>query len=130
MNKPAKITALVASVALWAFASAAKAAPDVNKVLDGFIGAVESNPSIAAEQKRQVRLLVKELRQTPEDRGAAITESLRLIYPEFKEALAALGDDNLGAAVVGLEKLNRSADPYLAAAAGDSFSNSVARTQP
>jgi hypothetical protein len=118
MNQSVTITALVALAALWAFAPAAKAEPvDVNSVLDGFIAAVESNPSLAAEQKRQVALLVKELRQTPEVRGAAITESLRLIYPEFKEALAALGDDNLGAAIVGLEKLRRSSDPYLAAAA-------------
>jgi hypothetical protein len=118
MNHPKTTIAWVASLALWVFAPAAKAAPvDVNAVLDGFIAAVDANPSFAAEQKRQIALLVKELRQTPEDRGMAITESLRLIYPEFKEALAALGDDNLGAAVVGLEKLNRSADPYLAAAA-------------
>src|SRR5688572_10361027 len=118
MNKPATTTALLALGALGLFVPTATAAPvDANSVLDGFIAAVESNPSFAGEQKRQVALLVKELRQMPEDRGAAITESLRLIYPEFKEALAALGDDNLGAAVVGLEKLNRSGDPYLAAAA-------------
>jgi tetratricopeptide (TPR) repeat protein len=118
MSHRTTITALVASLALGAFASPGNSAPiDVNAVLDRFIAAVEANPSFVAEQKRQVALLVEELRQTPEDRGAAITESLRLIYPEFKEALAALGDDNLDMAVVGLEKLNRSADPYLAAAA-------------
>jgi TolA-binding protein len=111
-------TALIVLLALWVFAFAATAAPvDVDSVFDRFIAAVEANPSFEAEQKRQVALLVKELRQTPEDRGAAITESLRLIYPEFKEAMAALGDDNLGAAIVGLTKHRQSSDPYLAAAA-------------
>ncbi len=118
MNKRALITAIIATLALGSLTSAARSAPsDVDLILDGFVAAVEANPSFAAEQKRQVALLVKELRQTPEDRGAAITESLRLIYPEFKDALAALGDDNLGAANVGLTKLRQSNDPYLAAAA-------------
>jgi tetratricopeptide (TPR) repeat protein len=118
MNHPTMITALVASLALGVWASTAQSAPtDTDTILDGFVAAVEASPSFEADQKRQVALLVKELRQTPEDRGAAITESLRLIYPEFKDALAALGDDNLGAAIVGLEKLRRSSDPYLSAGA-------------
>jgi hypothetical protein len=45
----------------------------------------------------------------------AITESLRLLHSEYKDALAALGEDNLGAAIVGLTKLREAADPYLAA---------------
>jgi len=118
MKNSKAITALVASLSVWVLASTAESAPnDVNTVLDGFVAAVEANPSFSGEQKRQVSLLVKELRQTQEDRGAAITESLRLLYPEFKDALAAVGDDNLGAAIGGLEKLGRSSDPYLAAAA-------------
>jgi tetratricopeptide (TPR) repeat protein len=38
-----------------------------------------------------------------------------LLHPEYKDALAALGEDNLGAAIVGLTKARESADPYLAA---------------
>lgn len=91
------------------------AAPDANQVLDGFAAAVEENEAATADQKRIVAELVKQLRQTPEDRAAAITESLRLLYPEFKSALAALGEDNLGAAIVTLSKLRESADAYLAA---------------
>jgi tetratricopeptide (TPR) repeat protein len=93
------------------------AAADANKVLDEFVAKVQSSPTATAEQKRIVAELVKQLRDTPEDRAAAITESLRLLHPEFKEALAALGEDNLGAAIVGLTKLRDSSDPYLAAAA-------------
>ena len=67
--------------------------------------------------------------------SAAITESLRVLHPEFKDALAALGEDNLGAAIVGLTKLRESADPYLAAdasyflGAGLSCSTSGSRTR-
>jgi TolA-binding protein len=96
----------------------AQAAPtDTNKVLDDFVASVGNSSTATPEQKRIVAQLVKELRQTPEDRSAAITESLRLLHPEFKDALAALGEDNLSAAIVGLTKLRESADPYLAAAA-------------
>jgi TolA-binding protein len=90
-------------------------AADANQVLDGFAAAVASSSSATDEQKRVVAELVKQLRQTPEDRAAAITESLRLLHSEYKAALAALGEDNLGAAIVGLTKLRESADPYLAA---------------
>jgi tetratricopeptide (TPR) repeat protein len=106
------------AISLTCLLGLATAAPvDVNQVLDGFAVAVENSASATAEQKRIVAELVKQLRQTPEDRAVALTESLRLLYPEFKEALAALGEDNLGAAIVGLTKLRESADPYLAAEA-------------
>jgi TolA-binding protein len=106
------LTALV-SLSSWG----SVAATDANHVLDGFAVAVEKNPAATADQKRIVAELVKQLRQSPEDRAAAITESLRVLYPEFRNALAALGEDNLGAAIVELTKLRDSADAYLAAAA-------------
>src|SRR5262245_42879236 len=89
-------------------------AADASKVLDEFTAAVQTSGA-SAEQKRIVAELVKQLRQTPEDRAAAITESLRILYPDYKSALTALGEDNLGAAIVGLTKLRESADLYLAA---------------
>src|SRR4051812_12045152 len=113
------VLCLVAGMLAMAFAgaSAAAAPVDTNKVLDGFLAAVEKNASATADQKRIVGELVKQLRESPEDRSAAITESLRLLHPEFKDALVALGEDNLGAAIVNLSKLRESNDPYLAAAA-------------
>ena len=89
-------------------------AADPNKVLDDFTAAVAKSDA-SAEQKKVVAELVKQLRQTPEDRSAAITESLRILYPDYKAALTALGEDNLGAAIVGLTKLRTAADPFLAA---------------
>jgi tetratricopeptide (TPR) repeat protein len=109
------LRSLVALVALTFGAKASATPIDVNRVLDGFTTAVANSPSATADQKRIVAELVKQLRQSPDDRAAAITESLRILYADFKAALAALGEDNLGAAVVGLTKLRESADPYLAA---------------
>jgi tetratricopeptide (TPR) repeat protein len=96
--------------------SVVTAAPvNVDQVLDGFAAAVQQSSTASAEQKRAVSELVKQLRDMPEDRSSAITESLRLLYPEFKQALTALGEDDLGAAIVGLSKLREASDPYLAA---------------
>lgn len=90
-------------------------AADANVVLDQFVAAVQSNSSATDNQKKIVGELVKQLRSSPEDRSAAITESLRVLYPEYKDALNALGEENLGAAIVTLTKLRDSADPFLAA---------------
>jgi tetratricopeptide (TPR) repeat protein len=109
---------LILVAALLALSSRLVAAPvDADKVLDGFAASVEQSTTATPDQKRIVGELIKQLRQTPEDRAAAITESLRLLHPEFKDALAALGEDNLGAAIVNLTKLRESSGPYLAAAA-------------
>ena len=102
---------LIAGAAVAPLAAAA----DGNQVLDGFAASVAKSTTATEEQKRLVAELVKQLRQTPEDRAAAITESLRLLHPEFKAALAALGEDNLGAAIVALTKLRQSGDAWLAA---------------
>jgi tetratricopeptide (TPR) repeat protein len=118
MSQSKTIAVWAASLALWMLVSTAwSAPPDSSAILDGFLAAVEANPSFTVAQKRQVMLLVNELRQTPDDRAAAITEALRLIYPKFKDALAALGDDHLSAAIASLSELRQSTDPYLAAAA-------------
>lgn len=112
-----KRLALFACVVGWiGLASLAAAAPlDLDRVLDGFVASVQQNSALGAVQQRLAIELVKQLRQTPSDRSVAITEALRVLFPEFKNALAALGEDNLGAAIVGLSKLRDSNDPHLAA---------------
>src|SRR5207302_5244814 len=99
-----------AVVALFVCLDGASGAPvDTTKVLDSFTTAVQKIPTATVDQKRVVGELIKQLRQSSEDRAAAITESLRLLYPDFKAALTALGEDNLGAAIVGLSELRESA---------------------
>jgi hypothetical protein len=61
---------------------AAVAAPaDSSKVLDGFLASVEKSSTATADQKRIIGQLVEQLRKTPEDRAAAINESLRVLFP-------------------------------------------------
>jgi tetratricopeptide (TPR) repeat protein len=108
------VLGMACAATLWLAAAGANAV-DVNEVLDGFAASVAKSTIPTVEQKALVAELVKQLGQSPEDRAAAITESLRLLHPEFKAALAALGEDNLGAAIVSLTKLRESKDPYLAA---------------
>lgn len=116
MPKRDFVIALFVVAGLLVGATGAPAAPaDVEKILDDFATATAANPTASAEQKRIIGELVLQLRKVPEDRSVAITESLRVLYPEYKAALAALGDDNLGAAIIGLTKLREAADPYLAA---------------
>jgi tetratricopeptide (TPR) repeat protein len=100
------------------FIATSAGAADLRQVLDGFLAAVaKSNATV--EQKAVVAEIVGQLRQRPERRAAAITESLGVLYPEFKAALAALGDDHrdLTGAIAALTRLRESADPYLAAEA-------------
>lgn len=107
---------LLATILCFVSGTSALAAPvDANAVLDQFVAAVQSNSSTTDDQKKIVNELVKQLRSSPEDRSAAITESLRVLYPEYKDALNALGEENLGAAIVTLTKLRDSADAFLAA---------------
>ena len=93
-----KIRFHLAAVALvFGCAGVLSAAPtDVNKVLDEFVAAASANPAISADQKRVVGELVKQLRANPDDRAVAITESLRVLHPEYKDALAALGQGVCG----------------------------------
>ena len=107
---------LLAAILLLVLSTPVVAATaDANAVLDQFVAAVQSNSSATDDQKKIVGELVKQLRSSPEDRSAAITESLRVLYPEYKDALNALGEENLGAAIVTLTKLRDSADAFLAA---------------
>jgi tetratricopeptide (TPR) repeat protein len=57
------------------------------------------------------------LKSEEEGRSLAITEGLRELYPEFRDALEAMGEENLAAANTSLSTLATSADPYLAAEA-------------
>jgi tetratricopeptide (TPR) repeat protein len=108
--------AIFAAVVGWLTSAPAFAEPvDVNQVLDRFLAAAQANETATADQKKVVADLIEQLRLVPEDRAVAVTEALRVLYPEYKDALNALGEENLGAAIVGLAKVRESADPFLAA---------------
>ena len=99
-------------------AESSPAAGDNQRVLDAFLAAEKLNESFSADQRQKAEEMVAALRADPDGQSIAITEALRELYPEYRDALAALGEENLGAAIVSLDKLRSANDPYLAADAG------------
>ena len=90
-------------------------AVSADKVLDGFLEVVKANQEFSADQQKKVAELVAALRVDAEGKPVAITESLRELYPDFRDALTALGEDSLQPAVTAFGKLRDSTNPYLAA---------------
>lgn len=113
--------AFVVAVAIPAVAADSKPVAPVEKivsldtVLDGFKAAVEGNKEFKADQIKKASEIVSVLRSEPDGKPIAITEALRELYPDFKDALTTLGDENLQDAITKLGKLRDAADPYLAA---------------
>jgi hypothetical protein len=104
---------LVGSLA--AGAARAADAPSLDKVLDDFVAAVKADGSIAADKQKAAEEIVAALRTDVEGKAVAITEVLRVLHPEFKDALTALGEENLGAAITKLTELRESKNAFLAA---------------
>jgi len=112
-----RIAWMVVTVGLLAAnaARAADAPPSLDKVLDDFVAAVKSDGSIPAQKQKAAAEIVAALRTDLDGKSVAITEVLRVLNPQFKDALTALGEENLGAAITRLTELRESNDPYLAA---------------
>jgi tetratricopeptide (TPR) repeat protein len=94
---------------------AADATNSIDKVLDDFVAAVKADAALPANQQRVAGEIVQALRTDLEGKAVAITEALRILHPEFKDALTALGEENLGAAITKLVALRESKNAYLAA---------------
>ena len=93
-----------------------KSAPERHQqVITAFLATLPANANLTDEQKSKGKELVESLRADPDGQAAAVTEVLRDISPEYRQALTALGEENLIDALAGLNKLTSSADPYLAA---------------
>ncbi|MEX2175212.1 MAG: hypothetical protein WD872_12690, partial [Pirellulaceae bacterium] len=114
------LLAAVAAAALFALPLLAANSPpaaspvDSDRVLDQFVAAVEADMSIAPERRKAAGVIVAALRTDADGKSVAITEVLRVLHPDFKEALAALGEGNLGVAITKLTTLRESADPFVA----------------
>lgn len=96
-------------------AVAAEAPANLDKVLDDFVAAIKADVSIPADKQKAAADIVAALRIDMDGKSVAITEVLRILHPQFKDALAALGEENLGAAITGLTKARESKDAFLAA---------------
>jgi tetratricopeptide (TPR) repeat protein len=88
---------------------------NLDTVLDEFVAASQADAGLSADQKKIAAELVAAVRVDPDGKVVAITEALRALHPDFKAALAALGEENLGAAITGLTTLREHSNAYLAA---------------
>jgi hypothetical protein len=84
-------------------------------VLDEFVAVSKADAGLSADQKKIAGEVIAALRVDADGKVVAITEVLRVLHPEFKAALAALGEENLGAAITGLTTLREHPNAYLAA---------------
>jgi tetratricopeptide (TPR) repeat protein len=106
---------LLATALLEDVARAADATLSLDKVLDDFVAAVKADAAVPADQQKAAGEIIAALRTDLDGKTVAITEVLRVLHPEFKDALTALGEENLGAAITKLTTLRESKNPYLAA---------------
>ena len=109
--------ALILSCCAFPAGSFARDANADVKVIEGFIAAVKENKELSAETVQKAVDAAETLKAEEDARPLAITEGLREIYPDFRAALTALGEENLAGANAALGSLATSADPYLAAEA-------------
>ena len=86
-----------------------------DKVLDSFLAAIKENKDFSAEQLQKATEIFSALRAEADGKSIAVTEAHRELYPDFKDALTTLGEENLEEAVTKLGKLRDAKDPYLAA---------------
>jgi uncharacterized protein (UPF0147 family) len=96
-------------------ARAADTPASIDQVLDQFVAAVQADETVPADKRKAAGEIVTALRTDADGKSVAITEVLRVLYPDFKDALAALGEENLGAAITGLTALREGKNPYVAA---------------
>ena len=82
-----------------------KSAPERHQqVITAFLATLPANANLTDEQKSKGKELVESLRADPDGQAAAVTEVLRDMSPEYRQALTALGEENLVDALAGLNK--------------------------
>jgi tetratricopeptide (TPR) repeat protein len=106
--------ALCLTLVLSAPVFAADPAPAV-QTIDKFLTALKGASGLPAEKVAAAVTATEELKADVGGRSAAITVGLREVYDDYAAALVELADEKLAEAVAKLEKLSKSADPYLAA---------------
>ena len=113
------ITAITAMLATLAIATSYCCAAgndsdtaDGSQVVDSFLQHLDSLDQLTDAQRKQIKLAVAELEETPPD---AITEGLLMVYPNYEGAVESSDNDEIDKAVELLSPLAESADRFLAA---------------
>ena len=104
---------VMAVVAVLLSANAAFA--DVS--LDEFAQAIAANDSLTDDQRQQAAETIDQLKADDEMPSYIASEVLMQLYPEFEDAMAALGEEEVDAAVTKLSELAKGDDKHLAAEA-------------
>jgi tetratricopeptide (TPR) repeat protein len=115
LTRPFFIAAALALSLLVGSLRAAEGTANLDTVLDEFVAASKADVGLSADQKKIAGEVIAALRVDADGKVVAITEVLRVLHPEFKAALAALGEENLGAAITHLTTLREHPNAYLAA---------------
>lgn len=106
---------LTTVVLLLAPLSAFAAGPARDEIIDRFLARCRDNPQLGDAVRQQVAETVERLRKDPATVDEAITGGLKVISPDFADALAALSEERAGDAVQRLTPLASAGDPFLAA---------------
>jgi tetratricopeptide (TPR) repeat protein len=97
-------------------AAARKPEQDV-QVVDRFLAAIQNNAEFSEVAREKAANATEGLKKEEDGLPMAITQGLSELYPAFRSALNALGEENLVQATSHLQELIESKDPYLAAEA-------------
>lgn len=85
--------------------------PEAKKIRQAFMDHIAASAAISPEHKELVAELVRS--QTSGSSGELISQSLRMIYPEFDKAMRLLGEEQTDQAIGLLDGLAGQADPFL-----------------
>ena len=83
--------------------------------LDGLVKAIDANAQLSDEQRKEAVATIDSLKADDESPAYIASEVFMLLYPEFEDAMAALGDEDSAAGIAKLEALGKSDDKHLAA---------------
>lgn len=106
--------AVTVGVVFTATLAEPRTAADDQKLIEQFRAWLQTAEA-PAELKARALEAIEAVAAEPDARSMAVTEALRELSPEFRDALQALVDEDLSTATTGLSKLESSENPHLAA---------------
>ena len=85
--------------------------------LDGLVESIEADGELSDAQRQQAVETIEQLQGDEETPAYIASEVLMQLYPDFEDAMAALGEEEVDPAVAKFEKLTSSDNKHLAAEA-------------
>ena len=109
----------ILSLAVCAMTVGVVAAEDLTRdqIIDAFVQSLKENDQIEDLDRSRALEAVDDLRRDRRAQGTVINEGLRLAYPQFGKALAALGDERYDDATQTFDELMNAENRFLATSA-------------